>query len=212
MWNKRATILSILLLCSIAVDKSEAPNAAASASAAATAGYLSHEPVQQNPVVDSFAKLISDGLLHSPVFGDFANFQVYDPYDLIFIAGTNALAEAGIHDPALAKIDADAAKEVGLLDSKLYFDSIGYMTAIFLFAKDVITIENVEYFSLRIVTSIEVVACTDGLIDTQSVLDATVYGLFYVLDSYGLTSYENMADLFYLFAALIKELAGIASK
>lgn len=80
MWNKRARILSILLLCSIAVDKSEAANAAAaSASAAAAAGCLDHEPVQQNPVVDSLAELISDGLLHSEVFGDFANFEVYKP-------------------------------------------------------------------------------------------------------------------------------------
>lgn len=100
---------------------------------------------------------------------------------MFFIVGTNLLAEAGIDDPSLAKIAADAGREVGLVDSKLHFDTIGYMLAKFLFAKDIISIDNAEYFSLRIVTSIEVVACTDGLIDIQLVMDAVVRRLGLVL-------------------------------
>lgn len=216
MWKECAPILSILLWC-IIIDKSEAPSAAsAAASAAAVAtGTTDPDPVPQDPVVQ-LAELISDGLLHSEVFGDLTNFQLKDPYDLFFLIGTHLLDKAGIDDPTLAKVVADAAKEVaaklGSISSKFCFDAVGYTLATFLFDRGIVTTDNAEYLALQILTSIEVVACKEGLIDTQSMFDAIAYGFFYVLDSYGVINYEYIADLFYLFAALMKERAGIAFK
>lgn len=218
MWKAYALICSILLLSIIVVDISDAQHAASASAAAASAGsYLDHQPEPQNPVIDSLAQLISDGLLHSQVFGDFANFDLKYPYNYFYLAGAKLLALAGIaEDPAIVKVVSDAVVEVasqlGSVSSKLYFDAIAYFLAEFLFDKGIANSDNVEYLALRIVTSIEAVACLDGLIDTQSVFDATVTGFFYVLDSYGLINYNSMVDIFYRFAAEIKTLAGIPSK
>lgn len=205
-WNKYPFILYISLWHIFAIGKLDAQS---QASAVAVAVSQAQVPPPPNPVVEALAQSISEGLQNSPVLGDFANFVIYHPYEIFSKFGTILLARSGIDNPALIQYVADVVEKVGVVTSQVYFGAAGYTMAKVLFDQGIATMDNVDALSLMCSSVVGVIACTDGLTDTESVMNAVVSGLFEILNAYKLINSDNMVYIFYLYAEEIKAMSGV---
>ncbi|KAG8179488.1 hypothetical protein JTE90_027200 [Oedothorax gibbosus] len=163
-------------------------------------------PVPIDPVIDVLATSISHRLRHSAVLGHFANFKISKPYDAFYEAGTYMLHQAGYYDPDLVKVVANAVEKVGTVTSELFFDALGGTIAKIWLSHGAAEFENAEALALSFANAVEVAACVAGLVDTKSVVYAVVDGILNIFEVYKYTDYDDLVNLFNLYAGEIQSL------
>lgn len=124
------------------------------------------QSAEANPNIELFAHTMLQLLQSSNVFGSHGTFPVYEPYSIVFDVGYNILKRAGIIDPTAADLIAQAAEDIALLSSDLYYSTMAHMLAKFLDVNRVLTKDVAVNGPRKVMDVVEDYANEYGVYDT----------------------------------------------